>query len=63
MICDKCKKFFMSGNRADGIPNGMKLIMKNGKSLTVCADCVIKVGQMSEEEKDEFFREYKDKEQ
>lgn len=61
MICDKCKSFFVAGNRPSGIPNGVKMIMNNGKSLTLCADCMINVGQMNEEQKEEFFKQYKEK--
>ena len=61
MICDKCKKFFMSGNRPDGIPNGVKMLLKGGKSVTICADCMVKLGAMkTEAEKDAFINSLKD---
>jgi UDP-glucose 6-dehydrogenase len=63
MICDNCKKFFISGNRPDGIPNGVKMLMRGNKSITMCAECLIAVGQMNQEQKDEFFEQLKNKEQ
>ena len=63
MICDNCKKFFMSGNRPDGIPNGVKMIMKNNESITLCVNCLISVGAMSEKEKDGFFMRLRAREQ
>lgn len=61
MICDNCKKFFLSGNRPDGIPNGVEIIQKDGKSITMCAECVISIGKMDEKEKAEFFDRLKAK--
>lgn len=58
MICDKCKKFFLPGNRPDGIPNGLGFVLQNGKKITVCADCVMKLGAMqTDAERDKFFEE------
>ena len=59
MICDKCKKFFASGNRRDGIPNGVSMVMKNRKAITLCSDCVISIQQMNAEQKEAFFKELK----
>lgn len=61
MICDKCKRFFMAGNRPDGIPNGVKMILKNNESITLCAQCLIDLGKMNEDQKAEFFNELKGK--
>lgn len=58
MICDKCKKFFVAGNR-DGIPNGVKMVMQNNKTVTLCADCLIKLGAMNEQQRQEFIAEFK----
>ena len=60
MICDNCKKFFMSGNHPiTGIPNGIKMILKGNKSITLCADCVCSIGKMDDQQKDEFFSNLK----
>ena len=61
MICDICKKFFLPGNRPNGIPNGVKMIQKNGKSITICSECVISIGKMDEKERAEFFDRLKEK--
>ena len=58
MICDKCKTFFVAGNRPSGVPNGIKMILKDGRTLTLCADCVMAIPQMNEQQKEAFFKEY-----
>ena len=55
MICDNCKRFFTAGHRPDGIPNGIKMVLEGNKSITMCADCVINIGKMTEEKRSEFF--------
>ena len=59
MICKNCKRFFMSGNRADGLPNGLGFVQKDGKKLDICANCLISLGQMDEKQKAEFFEKLK----
>ncbi len=61
MICDNCKRFFVAGNDRDGIPNGVKFVMKDGKSITMCGKCLIRLGEMTDKEKDTFFETLKDK--
>ena len=61
MICDNCKKFFMSGNGPSGIPKGVKLVLKGKKSITMCAECIYAIGQMNQAEAEEFFEQLKDK--
>lgn len=56
MKCDSCGKNFEAGNRADGIPNGFGFVLENGKMVNVCADCIIEVGMMDSEQREEFFR-------
>ena len=51
----------MAGNRPDGIPNGVKMILKGNKSITMCAECLIDLGQMTEAEKDAFFRDLQER--
>ena len=57
MVCDKCKKSFDVGNRPDGIPNGVTLMLRNGKSLTMCADCVMILGRGTKKQRNEFFKD------
>lgn len=45
MKCDRCGKVFTPGNRPDGVPNGVGVMLRNGKQITVCADCVEAVGK------------------
>ena len=45
MKCDRCGKVFTPGNRPDGVPNGVGFMLRNGKQITVCADCVEAVGK------------------
>ena len=44
--CDLCGKVFPDGNRPDGIPNGIGFVRKDGSVLTMCADCIIRVGEV-----------------
>ena len=61
MICDKCKKFFVAGNRPDGIPNGVKMLLKGGKSITLCSECIMRMGAMEEKDREAFFADLKGK--
>ena len=60
MICNVCKKYFTSGHRPDGTPNGVAFVLKNEGKITMCAECLINLGKMSEQEKDDFFRRMKE---
>lgn len=55
MKCDNCKKVFVAGNRADGLPNGIGFEMKDGTVITLCAECIIELGRMSNKGIKEFF--------
>ena len=61
MICKGCKHFFTSGNRPDGLPNGCGFQLDNGKIINLCADCLIRLGQMDDEQKREFIDQLKGK--
>ncbi len=52
--CDCCGKYFKIGNRKNGIPNGVSFIQENGHAITMCADCIIKVSEMSDEDMQRF---------
>lgn len=54
--CDKCESMFVTGN-SNGMPNGMTFVMKDDKQVTLCQKCIIKLGKLNEEEKQEFFKE------
>lgn len=45
MKCYICKKRFTAGKDGDGIPNGVGLVLKDGKTYNVCKDCLIKIGK------------------
>lgn len=61
MICTNCNKFFMNGNRPDGTPNGAGFMLRGGKKVTICADCLISLGKMGEKEKEAFMKRIKEK--
>lgn len=46
MKCDCCGKTFVSGNRADGIPNGMGFVLQDGRQINVCADCMMDMSKL-----------------
>lgn len=56
MKCDNCKKEFKSGNREDGIPNGVGFQMEDGTTITLCADCLIELGKLDEKGRNKFFK-------
>ena len=56
MKCDGCGKEFKHGNYIDGTPNGMGFQLEDGRLITLCRGCIIKLGMMSEEHKNEFFK-------
>lgn len=55
MKCDKCKKEFKAGNRADGLPNGVGFEMEDGTVITLCAECLMELGKLDDKGKEEFF--------
>lgn len=60
--CDSCGNIFMSGPTYDGLPNGLGFEDKDGNIINICKKCLIKLGQMTDDEKDKFFKElYKNK--
>lgn len=55
MTCDNCGKHFDVGDRPGGIPNGVSMVTDTGK-FTLCADCIMDLGEMDDAEKDAFFQ-------
>lgn len=49
ITCDRCGVIFRPGKRPNGIPNGFCFKL-NDQDVALCADCVIEIGRMSEEE-------------
>ena len=43
--CYKCGRKFFPGNNADGIPNGVGFVLKDGRIVTFCARCIMKLGE------------------
>ena len=52
--CDECGKYFIAGNREDGMPNGIGVMTKKGGVHNVCIDCLLKLGGEVAEELDSF---------
>jgi len=52
IICDRCGRIFHPGYDRDGIPNGMTFKMADGSLLTYCAECIIKRGAESNNQKE-----------
>ena len=57
MKCDHCGKEFESGNREDGLPNGVGFVTDDGRHITLCSDCLMMVGAMPSRERLEFYKE------
>ena len=59
--CTNCEKTFKSGNAPDGTPNGVGLVLQNGKQITLCRTCIIKLGMMSDTNKNKFIAQLEEK--
>ena len=46
--CDKCGAVFISGQRADGLPNGIGFALQDGTVVNMCANCMIQLGKLRE---------------
>lgn len=55
MKCDACGKEFRRGTYIDGTPNGITFKLAK-KDVTVCRGCIIKLGMMDDEHKNEFLK-------
>ena len=56
MKCDRCKNHISKKIiRGDGLPNGMTFQRQEGKDITLCADCIMELGQLDDEGKKDFF--------
>lgn len=49
IICSKCGKEIIPGNRPDGLPNGVGF-ESYGKVEMICTDCIIEIGKIKEGE-------------
>ena len=62
MITPKCKnckkKFMVSGFEGHPVMLGFKLA--SGKTINLCYDCLSKLGQLPEDEKENFIRRLED---
>lgn len=39
--CNICGKVFRTGNRPDGLPNGVGFVAEDGETFNVCTDCLL----------------------
>lgn len=58
MICDGCGKHFTYGD-TNGLPNGVGFQLTNYKTIFLCQECLIKLGSLTEEEKQRFIENLK----
>ena len=54
--CTKCGKSFTLGN-VGGLPNGVGFQLEDGTLINICRECLIKVGEMDDKDRDNFFEE------
>lgn len=54
--CNDCGKRYPIGN-TNGMPNMVGFQLEDGQVLNLCYKCLIKMGAMSEEEKDKYFKD------
>ena len=39
--CDKCENIISDTiQRSDGLPNGVGMQLEDGRTITICADCI-----------------------
>lgn len=57
MKCDKCKKEVSTKPRKDLRPNAIGYELEDGTEITLCYECLMKLGKATEKEKDVFFAE------
>lgn len=53
--CNKCGKNIVTERRLDGLPNGVGLELEDGKTIYICTGCVLKLGELPEDEREEFI--------
>lgn len=61
LICDKCGKSFVDGNREDRGPNGVTLTT-GYRAVTLCTDCMTRFNRMTPVMKQLFILQLKEKE-
>ena len=59
MKCDCCGAEFEPGEIVDGVPNGISFALKDWTKITMCIDCLIALGQMTDKERNDFFEFFK----
>lgn len=53
--CNNCDSI-IDTPRGDGLPSAVGFEMKDGGIVTLCADCLIKLGKMDDKGKHDFFK-------
>lgn len=44
--CNKCNSVFISGNNADGLPNGVGFELEDGRLINLCHNCIMELGKI-----------------
>lgn len=52
--CDNCGQRKLI-NPMDALPAMLEFVHKDGRHIKLCKDCIMKLGEMSDEESDAFF--------
>lgn len=58
ITCDKCSSKFISGNGADGLPNGVGFALQDGRTITLCKVCIMELGRLKEAEDGDGFKKF-----
>jgi len=61
MKCDSCGNEFSVGS-SNGMPNGISFELHDGRLVTLCQKCIMKLGSLKDEEKEDFFNSLGEKE-
>lgn len=59
MICIRCKKEVFPGDRPDGLPYGLGVII-NDRVIAICMDCILETRTMDEKSRKWFLKQIND---
>lgn len=60
IICKKCKMQINNDiKHDDGLPMGVGFQLDDGTILNLCAECIKRLGEMTEQQQSQFFEKLK----
>lgn len=60
IICKKCKMQINHDiKHDDGLPMGVGFLLEDGTTINLCANCIKRLGEMTEQQQAQFFEKLK----